>query len=213
MARPSNRYARAQARARYRKPKRSSSSLAWNVAIVAIVVLGVGGIVLSRLDLGNAAPEVGDHWHASLDVNVCNTWLGVTPEFENDINNPNIRAGLHSHGDGLIHIHPFGSGEAGDNATIDKFLEYQDFDLSEDSLALWEGDPKQNGDVCDDGQPGTLRWYVNSEEKHGDPGDYRPEDGDRIVISFNPESVALADLGTPPNQARLPNPVDETPQS
>ena len=44
MPKSKTRYARAQARARYRKPKRRNSSMGWNVAIALIVV--VGGLLI-----------------------------------------------------------------------------------------------------------------------------------------------------------------------
>ena len=189
MARPTNRYARAQARARYRKPKRRGSGLWWNVAIGVIVILGVGGIVLSRTSSGGngGSPAIGDHIHAQLDVFDCETggFLSPTPEFE--VTTDGTRTGLHTHGDGFIHIHPFTSADAGDNATVGTFLSNAGFDISDDSWELWQGDARQNGDVCGDGQPGVVRWAVNGEEQDGDPGDYKPDDNDRVVVAFIPE--------------------------
>jgi hypothetical protein len=189
MARPTNRYARAQARARYRKPKRSSSSLGWNIAIGVLVILGIAGIAVSRGGSSSAAPKVGDHWHARLAVNICGQFISNAPTFELDPDGNKL--GLHTHGDGFMHIHPFTSEVAGDNATIGKFLESDGengpFDISEDSFELWEGGPKENGDACTDGRPGQVRWAVNGEEKDGNPGDYKPKDGDSIVIAFLPE--------------------------
>ena len=190
MAKPSNRYARAQARARYRKPKRRSSSLVWNAAIAVIVIAGVGLIVVSRSGgSGDAAPALGDHIHAQLDVFDCRagTFLSPAPEFEGRADDPNIRAGIHTHGDGFMHIHPFASDETGDNATVGTFLEFAGFDVSDDSWELWQGDVVENGDACGDGQPGEVRWAVNGQEQDGDPSDYKPDDGDRVVIAFIPE--------------------------
>jgi hypothetical protein len=187
MSPPSNRYARAQARARYRKPKRRSSSMVWNVVIGVIVLLGIGGIIYSRTGSAEGAPEIGDHWHARLAVNNCGQFVGPLPEFEQRADDQSIRAGIHTHGDGFVHIHPFTSDEAGDDATIGTFLEFAGFDTSDDSLDLWDGVVRSNGDLCDDGRPGTVRFAVNGEEKDGDPSDYKPKDGDQIVIAFLPE--------------------------
>ena len=204
MARPSNRYARAQARARYRKPKRSGSSLGWNIAIGVIVILGIAGIVISRSGSGSAAPKLGDHWHARLAVNICGEFIGNAPEFEQDPEGKKI--GIHTHGDGFMHIHPFTSAETGDNATIGYFLSHDGvngpFDVSEDSFELWEGGPKKNGDACPDGRPGQVRWAVNGEEKDGNPGDYKPKDGDSIVIAFLPEGD---EIPPPPEQEQAPD--------
>jgi hypothetical protein len=161
----------------------------WNVAIGVIVLLGIGGIVVSRSgSSGSASPALGDHIHAQFDVFDCRTggFLDPAPEFEARADG-GTRAGIHTHGDGFIHIHPFSSDETGDNATVGTFLEFAGFDMSDDSWELWQGDPAQNGDACADGRPGELRWAVNGEEQDGDPSDFKPDDGDQIVVALIPE--------------------------
>jgi hypothetical protein len=196
MSKPSNRYARAQARARYRKPKRRSSSVVWNLAIAVIVIAGIGLVVLSRSGSGgDEAPALGDHWHAQLDFYVCGEPQAVAPDFETSVDG--TRVGVHTHGDGFIHIHPFTSAETGDKATVGRFIEYQGFDLDADSYELWFGE-HSNGDTCPDGQPGELVWAVNGEQQSGNPADYKPEDNDRIVISFQAEGQ------------EIPGPTDRT---
>jgi len=206
MARPKNRYARAQARARYRKPRRRSSSLGWNVAIGVIVLVGVGGIVVSRTGSSETPPQANkDHWHAQLAVNVCGQFLDPAPEFEFRADDPNIRAGVHTHGDGVMHIHPFSSDEAGGNATVGTFLEFGGWNVSEDSFELWEGGPRKNGDPCPGAEgaevAGRVRFAVNGNEREGDPGDYKPSDGDTVVIAFLPDGQEIP----------APNPADRVP--
>jgi hypothetical protein len=232
MRKSRSRYARAQARARYRKPKRRGGSFGWNMGIALIAVLGIALLiwtVASRRSEAVAAPragnpatgEAGDHWHASLDVYTCTGWLMTpAPEFETKADNPEIRVGIHSHGDGLIHIHPFNSSESGDNATLGKFLEYGGWSASSSSLDLWPGPDgnavkEKNGDTCKlaDGseKKGTLTWYVNGKKQSGDPSGYHPKDRQQIALVFAPAGTKLADLGTPPNSQRVP--TDETPFS
>ncbi len=233
MPKSRNRYARAQARARYRKPRRRGGSLTWNVGIAVVAILGIALLVwtvASRRSEAEAAPRAGDpttgapgdHWHASLDSNVCGQWLGPAPAFETAADNPQIRVGIHSHADGLIHIHPFNSSESGTHATLGRFLTYGGWSASSDSLNLWsgaDGTPvkEKNGDTCTmpDGtkQKGTLTWYVNDKKQSGNPADYRPKDHERIVLVFDPAGTKLDALGTPPNQASLPQPSDESPYS
>src|SRR4029450_1209462 len=116
MPKSRNRYARAQARARYRKPKRRGGSMGWNMGIALVAVVGIALLiwtVASRREEASAAPRArntstraaGDHWPPTLDVNVCGQWLPPAPEFETKADNSQIRVGIHSHGDGLIHIH------------------------------------------------------------------------------------------------------------
>jgi hypothetical protein len=230
MPKSRSRYARAQARARYRKPKRRSGSFSWNVGIALVAILGVALLiwtVSSRRSEAEAAPkagdpttgEAGDHWHASLDVNVCGQWLAPAPEFETKADSPDVRVGIHSHGDGLIHIHPFNSSESGNDATVGRFLEYGGWSASSDSFELWsvngQAAQQKNGDECTapDGtkQKGTLTWYVNGKRQSGDPSDYKPKDQDRIFFVFAPAGTTLESLGTPPNSEQLKTPVDETP--
>jgi hypothetical protein len=224
-----NRYARAQARARYRKPKRRGGSFGWNMGIALVAVVGIALVVwtvAARRDSAEAAPragdpttgEAGDHWHASLDVNVCGQWEPPAPEFETKADSGNVRVGIHSHGDGLIHIHPFNSSESGDAATVGRFVDYGGWSASSNSLDLWSGANGQpirvkNGEECTtaDGQKqnGTLTWYVNGKKQSGNPSDYKPKDQDRIVFAFEPAGATLESLGTPPNQQVLQAPVDE----
>jgi hypothetical protein len=53
------------------------------------------------------------------------------PEFETRADSSQIRVGIHSHGDGLIHIHPFNSSERR-QATVGRFLDYGGWSASSD---------------------------------------------------------------------------------
>jgi hypothetical protein len=197
----------------------------------AVVVIGALSVGASACGGGGsettAAPRAGDpntgapgdHWHASLDVNICGTWAPPAPEFETEAGNPNVRVGIHSHGDGLIHIHPFNRSEAGTHATVGRFLEYGGWKANADSLSLW---PDANGTNIKDNNDdtcalpggtkknGVLDWYVNDKQHTGNPSKYHPQDQDRIVITFDPAGTKLSDLGAPPNQAVLTNPREQS---
>jgi hypothetical protein len=192
-----SKYSRAQARARIRRTKRRSGSMGWTVATVAVVIVGVVMVVLVRGEgSSDARPRVNeDHWHAYLGVNVCGSWLPAAPPFES----PN---GIHSHEDSLIHIHPFSTTAAGDNATVARFIEDNegaDWSLSADSMKLWDGVEYRNGDPCEsgelEGEQARLVWSVgrygeawSGKPRQGDPADYKPRDGDVIAIAFLPAS-------------------------
>jgi hypothetical protein len=155
--------------------------MGWNVAIAAVVVVGVVAIVLTRGEgssAGSGPPRAadaatnvaGDHWHTALDVNICGEWLQPAPAFEKPYDSPNqvSNVGIHSHADGLIHTHPFVVAEEGSNATVGKFFGYGGWGLSADSIDLggsnsahtqWAGPPSapnktswSNGDTCPFGQ-------------------------------------------------------------
>ena len=213
MPKSKTRYARAQARARYRKPKRRNSSMGWNMAIGAIVLVGALLIFFTvranksdesthPLPANASTGELGDHWHAAFDVDICGDKLPNMPEFETVSDNPGVRTGLHTHGDGVIHIHPFFSSEAGKNATLGKFFDGAGDPISTDSIQAWTGpssDPSKttwkNGDTCTmpDGstKKGVVRWAVNGKERTGNPADYRPQNQDQVLIFFGPKNAKL----------------------
>lgn len=57
------------------------------------------------------APTLRDHWHVAFGVNDCG-------EFAPDHLSNDDPVGIHTHNDGLIHIHPFSSEATGSNATL-----------------------------------------------------------------------------------------------
>ena len=66
-------------------------------------------------DLGGV-PQLGDHIHQAFGVTICGEAQPPIPEFESDV-------GIHTHGDGVIHIHPFSQLGVGANATLGRFFE------------------------------------------------------------------------------------------
>ncbi|MGH7357954.1 MAG: hypothetical protein ACREJR_03960 [Candidatus Rokuibacteriota bacterium] len=206
------RYSRAQFRQRARKPRKSSSSRVWTVAIVVVVAVGVGLVVVSRQEnqaAANERPRIasgdqpGDHWHAAVGVNVCGEWISNPPEFHTRAGTGNVQAGIHSHGDGLIHIHPFTANEAGENATLGKFFEFGGWELREDAFRAWDGAEHSSGDMCGK-KEATVRWSVDGKEQTGDPADYRSKNGDVIAIALLPKGEKI---GEPPSAGTQP--VDE----
>ena len=57
--------------------------------------------------------QIGNHWHASLLMEVCGQ----------DIDLPPSDGGIHSHGDRFIHIHPYIADEVGLAANIGRFFD------------------------------------------------------------------------------------------
>lgn len=170
------------------------------VALLAFSILQIAGGTS-----GDGPTRVGDHWHAALGVDVCGSFLDNAPPFE-DRAGTETRAGLHSHGDGLMHIHPFAEDESGDSATVGRYFEYGGGRLTGDRIVAWQDTDVANGDACPDGTPGLVRWALNGVEQEGDPARYAPQDGDVITIAFLPAGSPIPD---PPSKATLPNPIDE----
>ncbi|MDQ7820788.1 MAG: hypothetical protein QN173_08390 [Armatimonadota bacterium] len=124
-----------------------------------------------------ALPRVGDHWHARYAVVVCGR---ERPPF------PPTPGNVHTHGDGLIHIHPVLPVEAGRNATLGRFFASAGVRFSRDALEFPDGTVYRTGDRCPDGRPGRLRLLVNGRSR--DAFDtYVPQDGDTIEVRFGPD--------------------------
>ncbi len=226
MARSRNKYSRAQLRARYRKPKRRGGGTWFYGALSVIVVAGILGIALTRGNNSSADstpprpadPTTGqflDHWHEVLGVEVCGQWLSDPPTFETRANNPGVQAGIHTHGDGFIHIHPYATDESGNHATLGRFFDYGGWSVSSGSISMWAGpasDPTKktwtNGDKCpgQDGKPGTglpghVVWQIDCTNRTGNPADYKLEDQKVVGIGFVTKGEKL---GVPLHAASAP---------
>lgn len=148
------------------------------VVVIIFVVFGILGLLfVTRSATG--APRIGkDHWHATYQYIVCGkkqpnfpTWEGV---------------GVHTHGDGVIHIHPFTPSEEGQGASLENWFKYGGGTLSGDTVRA-PGSSKEyhNGDTCDDGTAGTVQVSVNH-RKLDDWSRFIPHDGDAVRIVFGP---------------------------
>ncbi len=119
-----------------------------------------------------------DFWTAALGVWICGAWLGNAPAFGLD-------TGVHSHGDGLVYLHPFTDDEAGDKATLGLFIGRGGWKASTDLLALWDGVEHVSGSTCPDGRVASVRWWVDGVEQNGDPSMFKPHNGQVIVLGFD----------------------------
>ena len=194
--------ARARQRAAVSAARKSKSNRGWWALSAVVVIVGVILIVMSRED--PAAPIANqDHWHSAFGVNVCGEWLEAAPEFETAAENSAQRTGIHTHGDGLIHTHPFVTAEAGKNATIGQFLEYGGYEASSDSFTFTDGTEHKTGDKCGD-KEAVVRWEVNGEPHDGNISGYHQHDGDIIALALLPEDE---EIGEPPSAAQMADPL------
>lgn len=123
-----------------------------------------------------AGPIIGrDHWHATYQVIICG---------QRQPNFPQWLGGVHTHSDGVIHIHPFTASEEGAGARLVKWFEYGGGELTQTEMRMPSSrETFKNGDRCPDGNEATLQVFVNG-EKLDDWSQYIPQDGDRIRIVF-----------------------------
>ncbi len=173
------------------------------VALVILVVAAGGACATEseRPDIAGSAttasgsgsgpaslgPVVGDdHWHAAVGMYACDEFLPDLGEFESD-------TGIHTHGDGVIHIHPFTEAGAGTNATLGLFLD-------EAVVALGDGELTVYGvtyDECD-GEPAELQIAQWDDVAAGGDPDTVVDDPSLLpfVASGEGYTVALVPDGT-----------------
>ncbi len=181
----------------------------WYSALAVVVIVGAFLVVSSRnerLSADNpatadkpraAAPDrnfPGDHWHAAYGIYVCD-------RFAPDIQTERDPSGIHTHNDGIIHIHPFTRAVSGSKATFGVFAETVGLSVSDDELKVGNKTYK-NGDKCGD-EEGRLRVLLNGKERPGDPKDIRLQDRDQLVIAFAPDDAKVPE--NPPSAPNLDN--------
>ena len=181
---------------------RGARPIAWYAAIALVVVLGVAGIVFSRSERrqelaagANSTPPVAnkDHWHAAYGVYLCD-------EFAPAITDERDPKGIHTHGDGIIHIHPFVRSSSGKNATLKVFADATGMDLSDDQLQLPGGKEYKSGETKCGDKTGIVQVKVNDKVITKEVASINPKDGDLITIAFAPKG---ADLPPPPSASDL----------
>ncbi|MBI1885413.1 MAG: cupredoxin domain-containing protein [Chloroflexi bacterium] len=171
------------------------------VVAVMLAVMGIlGALFVARGATGS--PRIGDHWHTAYQVVI---WGEAQPPIP-ELHNPE---GVHTHGDGIIHMHPFIPSAEGGGASVSKFVEYMGGVLSDDEVRLpTQRERYRTGDLGPNGEPGELRILradsgfhpvanfnetisicnaKRESEFEEVSSRYVPHDGDCIRIVFGPE--------------------------
>ncbi len=146
------------------------------VAVLVATVLRVEGDGGPETSGRPSRPAIGqDHWHATYQVLICG---------QGQPNFPTWDAGVHTHADGVIHVHPFLPSERGAGARLVRWFEYGGGRLTQSEMRM-PGDRQEykNGDICPDGSEAFLQVFVNGEALES-WSDYIPQDGDRVLIVF-----------------------------
>jgi hypothetical protein len=181
----------------------------WYGAMTMVMALGIFLIWSSREDLTNRAaaepPTLSDHWHAAIGFYACDEFLPSLPDKHGDA------VGIHSHADGLIHIHPKSKRASGDRATLSVFLEEVDVELEEDRLEIPGRKAFENGGKCGDkrAEVQVVSWDTpddaTSTRVEADPGALRLKDSQVITVAFAPEGT---EIPKPPTAAKVFDPGD-----
>ncbi len=150
------------------------------IGVLAWGVLATGGAGNEEAQtLSLPGPHAGDHWHATYVIFVCGERQPAFPVWEG--------IGIHTHGDGIIHMHPFSPSEEGAGARLVKFFEYGGGLLSQTEMRLPGGDRTlRNGEACPGGSEAVLQVYLNGQPL-ADWSTYIPQDGDRVQVVFGRE--------------------------
>lgn len=150
-------------------------TLAMAVAVI-VVLAGVGYVastVIGSPGGDRTGPSASDHWHADYEVDLCGETMPILPASP---------GGVHTHGDGVMHIHPHAASELYENANLKLFFKNSEVQLTEESISYSEWGEFANGKECN-GTPGTLKLFVNDAEM-SPITTYVPKDGDDIKIVF-----------------------------
>jgi hypothetical protein len=187
-------------------------SLLFPSVLAAVVVLGLTLVVYAREDRRNddlgGTPQLGDHIHQALGINVCGEFLPDVPEFESSI-------GIHTHGDGVIHIHPFSQLGVGANATLERYFKDAreaglDLSLTSSKLTYLDETYEEGETECEGVDDPVLRlaYWEDVQGSDEDPqvttGDFTDlrltTNGGGITIFYGDED---ADIPKPPKSNQL----------
>ena len=123
--------------------------------IAASCQISAGDIELNPVAATTATtlPAVGpvpnfSHWHAAYIVRLCDD---VLDPFETD-NNP---LGIHSHNDGVMHVHPAFESSGYEAASLQLFADAMGFRISDRELTVPCAGTWRDGDLCN-GVPGRV---------------------------------------------------------
>lgn len=189
---------------------RGSRPLGWYAAIALVAILGVSGIVFSRAERRDelaagkdlTAPAVGrDHWHSAYGFFLCD-------EFAPAITDERGPKGIHTHGDGVIHVHPSVRSAAGKNSTLGLFADAARFTLNDEEIKLPGGKSYKEGKTKCDGKPGIVQVKVDGKVVTENVRSIRFTERQLLTIAFAPKGAELPD---PPSKGQLDN-LDDVPQ-
>jgi hypothetical protein len=187
-------------------------SLLFPGVLAAVVILGLTLVVYAREDRQNddlgGVPQLGDHIHQALAINVCGEFLPDLPEFESSI-------GIHTHGDGVIHIHPFSQLGVGANATLERYFKDAreagvDISLSSSKLTYLDESYEEGEAECEGVDDPVLRMaYWENVQGEGEDPEVTTGDFTDLRLTTNGGGITIyygdpdADIPKPPHASQL----------
>ena len=173
--------------------------------ITLIIVLGVIGVVAAwaSRDAAVRPTQNEDHWHAAYSVWDCAA--GDGGEFLEPFQGTDDPLGIHSHQDSLMHVHPFFEESAGNNAVTGLFFDSMGVEISEEAIALPDGELLEAGVVCDGEEAIILiaKWPLASAIDESPKIYTSTDDMNNINYENDAEAYTIARI---PKDADIPPP-------
>lgn len=191
---------------------RERPKLGFPITIFLILVAGSLTVFYARSERVNMAsaaePPVAnqDHWHVAYGVYVCDHFLPPATD-KDPSSDPN---GIHTHGDGIIHAHPFNAASAGANARLKVWGDQVGFTFGDGSITTPDGTVFDSNYKCDDKPakvyvyrwPSALDPQSTADVFTDNLGQVRLKD-DRSAITF-----AVVPEGTDPSSVPRPDSIN-----
>jgi len=140
------------------------------IAVLLLTACGSGGEEPTRAAASSTTttaevqegPRIGDHIHLAYGIYVCDHWLEPLMDVGPDL------TGIHTHGDGLVHVHPFSDEVTGARAVLGRFADDVGMVLADGAITLPDGTELADGGDCG-GKAGTVRALVWSDADDASP--------------------------------------------
>ncbi|MHB8681164.1 MAG: hypothetical protein ACYDA2_03600 [Acidimicrobiales bacterium] len=179
----------------------------WYGSLVLIVLLGAALVAYSRYERQHpttaTAPAVGTHWYAAMAFDICGK---VQPNLPANPNQATAAPGLFTAGDGVLQVSPAKAADAGNNATLGRFVSlYPGLSLTPTSLKLPGKSTLVNGQKCPSGTPDAGKvanvrvqvWpsFSGPQANHpvtpSDPTTLKIANGQLITVAFVPTGASV----------------------
>lgn len=178
----------------------------FGMLVVVLILAGTAfvAVAYNLRDVQARPVQNEDHWHSPYGVWDCaeGEQGGFLPAFQSD-NDP---TGIHSHGDGIIHIHPFYERASGHEAKMKHFFESMGISVTPERIVLDNGRELPAGDDCG-GEPSIIaiaRWEFASSSDEAP--EVFTEGFDDLRFLNNGEAWTIARI---PQDAEIPPPPPE----
>lgn len=138
-----------------------------------------------------------DHWHAAYGFFSCGDGFLAPLQVQDD------PVGIHTHGDGIIHIHPFTSAVSGPSAVLGVFLDSAGASVDDQAIDVPGLSVREGEDTCGArDEPGVVQvayWADARSASTTDPeivtDDLRDvafeQDGSAYTIAFAPDGATI----------------------